>query len=136
MSDYFGAMGTALYSKLAGGTALISALGGTAIYANQAPDNTSLPYVVYSHMAGGPQNIIPVDLRSDLWYARAYASTNALANRLDGHISDLLHKGSLSVSGWTTFWMVREESISLIETLPDGEKIYTAGGTYRIRLSE
>lgn len=136
MSDYFGAMGTALYSKLASGTALTAALGGTAIYYNQAPDKTSLPYVVYSHQAGGPQNVIPVDLRSDLWYVRGYASTQGTANILDGHISDLLHKGSLSVSGWTTFWCMREESISLIENLPNGVKVYTAGGTYRIRLSE
>lgn len=140
MSDFFGAMGTALYSKLAGGTALITALGGTAIYADLAPDDTSLPYVVFSHQGGGPENIEPRDLRSDLWWIRAYASTRGAANLLDGHVSDLLHKGSLTVSGWTCFWLVREMDIalsqSLVENLPSGEKVYTAGGMYRVRLSE
>lgn len=136
MSDYFGAMGTALYSKLAGGTALIAALGGTAIYSEQAPDNTAIPYAVYNHMAGGPENITPKIMHTDLWFVRGYASTRAAANLIDGHISDLLHKGSLTVAGWTTFWLVREESIALVDNAPNGEKIYSAGGTYRVRLSE
>lgn len=135
MADYFGMMGTALYSKLSGGTALTTALGGTAIYADQAPDNASLPYVIFSHQAGGPDNIIQRDLYNDVWFVRAYASTRGSANVLDGHISDLLHEGSLSVSGWSCFWLVREESFSLIDNLPNGEKAYMAGGSYRIRLS-
>lgn len=134
--DIFGAMGTAIYSKLAAGTALTSALGGTAIYADQAPDNTSLPYVVFNHMAGGPENITPRDYRTHLWFVRAYAATRGNANIYDGHVSDLLHKGTLSVSGWTTFWLVREEDFSLIENLPNGNKVYMAGATYRVRLSE
>ena len=136
MSDYFGAMGTAIYTKLAAGTALTGALGGTAIYADLAPDGTALPYVVFSHTAGGPDNITPRDMRSDLWFVRAYASSRATANLLDGHISDLLHKGSLSVTGWTTFWLVREMGFSLVETPPNGTRIYMAGADYRVRISE
>lgn len=136
MGDYYGAMGTALYSKLSGGTALVSALGGTAIYVDQAPDGTNLPYVVFSHQAGGADNIIPVDLRTDLWFVRAYASARDAANLLDGHISDLLHRGSLTVSGWTCFWLVREENFALVENLPNNNRVYMAGATYRVRLSE
>jgi len=136
MSDYFGIMGTALYSKLAGGTALIAALGGTAIYAEQAPDGQSLPYVVFSHVGGGPENITPREMYSDQWNVRAYAATRAQANALDGHLSGLLHKGGLSVTGYTTFWMVRETSVSLVENPPNGAHVYMAGGLYRVRLSE
>lgn len=136
MTDIMGAMGTAIYSKLSGGTALTTALGGTAIYADQAPDGTSLPYVIFNHMAGGPENITPRDYRSHLWFVRAYAATRGSANVYDGHISDLLHKGSLTVSGWTAFWLVREEDFSLIENLPNGNKVYMAGATYHVRLSE
>ena len=136
MSDYFGAMGSAMLTKLAGGTALIAALGGTAIYTDLAPDGTALPYVVFSHTAGGPENITPRDMRSDLWFVRAYASSRATANLLDGHISGLLHNGTITVSGYTTFWLVRETGFALVETPPNGERIYMAGGDYRIRLSE
>lgn len=136
MTDIFGAMGTALYGKLAGSSALTTALGGTAIYVDQAPDGAVLPYVVYSHAAGGPENITPRDMRTHLWFIRVYADQRGSANIYDGLISNLLHKGSLSVSGWTTFWLAREEDFSLIDNLPNGNKVYMAGATYRVRLSE
>ena len=135
MGDIFGAMGTAIYTKLAGGTALTTALGGTLIYQDQVPDNAGKPYVVFNHMGGGPDNITPRDMRSHLWFVRAYASTRASANAYDGHISGLLHKGTISVSGYSTFWLVREEDISLVENLPNGQNVYVAGATYRVRLS-
>lgn len=136
MSDILGAMGSAIYSKLAGDTTLVTALGGSAIYVEQAPDNASLPYVVFSHQAGGPENLTPRDMRSHLWFVRVYAGTRAAANLYDGYISDLLHRGNLTVAGWTTFWLVREEDFSLIENPRNGSPIYMAGATYRIRLSE
>jgi hypothetical protein len=136
MSDYFGAMGTAFYSRLTGGTALIAALGGTAIYQDQAPDGASPPYVVYSHQAGAADNRQGGDEREDLWFVRAYAATRPAANVLDGHISGLLHRNNLSVSGWTDIWCVREEQFALTENLPNGERRYAAGAFYRVRLSD
>ena len=46
MSAY-NALNTGIYSTLSGGTALTTALGGTAIYYQQAPDEAALPYVVW-----------------------------------------------------------------------------------------
>jgi hypothetical protein len=136
MSDYFGAMGTALLGKLASGTALIAALGGTAIYGYQAPSNTEPPFVVFSHQGGGPQNLIGGDdLRDDLWFVRAYATEPADAHRIDGLISDLLHRGELTVPGWTVFWCVRETNLALVENLPNNEKRFMAGAFYRVRLT-
>ena len=66
MSNFFGAMGTAILDKLKAGTALIAELGGTAIYVDQAPDGALLPYVVYNHQGGGPDNISPGNLQSDI----------------------------------------------------------------------
>lgn len=136
MTDYLGAMGTAIYSKLAGGTALVAALGGTAIYADLAPDGMRLPYVVFSHQAGGPENICPHEMYSDVWFVRAYAASRAQANAIDGHVSGLLHRGGLSVSGYSAFWVVRETTVSLVENPPNGEHVYMAGGLYRVRLSD
>lgn len=135
MTDILGAMGTAIYSKLSNGTALTTAMGGTAIYIDQAPDNASLPYVIFNLVAGGPDNITPRDMRSSLWDVKAFASTRGSANVLDGLCSSLLHGGSVTVSGYTTFWLVRESDFSLVENLPNGGKIYMAGGDYRIRIS-
>jgi hypothetical protein len=134
MSDYFGAMGTALYTTLAAGTALISELGGTAIYADYAPDSASLPFVVFSHQGGGPENISPGNLQSDVWQVRGYAETRAEANRIDGLCTDLLHRKILTVSGYTNIWTVKESNISLVEIPPDGANVYSAGGLYRVRI--
>lgn len=135
MTDILGTMGTAIFSKLSGGTALVAALGGTAIYVDQAPDDTSLPYVIFNLVAGGPDNITPRDMRSSLWDVKAFADTRGSANVLDGLCSSLLHGGSVTVSGYTTFWLVRESDYSLVENLPNGERIFMAGGDYRIRIS-
>lgn len=135
MSNYFGAMGTAIYNKLKAGTALTAELGGTLIYESQAPDNAALPFVVYNHQGGGPENISPGNLQSDIWQVRGYAATRAAANRIDGLVYDLLHKGSLTVTGYTNIWTVKEQNISMLENPPDGVKIYSAGGLYRVRLT-
>ena len=136
MSDYFGAMGTAIYGQLAAGTALISALGGTAIYADQAPDGAALPYVVFSHQGDGPDTSSGSTLREGVWFARAYAATKAAAASLDGLIDARLHTQSLNVSGWTNIWLVRELDHALVENPPNGEKIYMCGGTYRITIAK
>ena len=135
MSDYFGAMGTAIYNTLKAGTALTTELGGTFVYADQAPDNASLPYIVFNHQGGGPENISPGNLQNDLWQIRGFASTRAQANRIDGDVTDLVHRVNISISGYTTVWCVKETNISLVENPPDGAKIYSAGGFYRVRIS-
>ena len=125
-----------LYSKLQGGTALTSLLSGTtAIYYQEAPAGASLPYVVFDHQGGGPDNINPSDMRNQIVYVRGYASTPALAGSVDAHCSTLLHRGSVTVSGYTTFYCVRETDLSLVETTPAGERIYSAGALYRVRLT-
>ena len=44
----FNALNAGIYTTLAAGTALTGALGGTAIYYQQAPEAAALPYVVFS----------------------------------------------------------------------------------------
>jgi hypothetical protein len=127
-------LNTALFNQLSGGTALVSALGGTAIYFVQAPDEKPLPYVVWSYQAGGPENITPSDLWSELAFVRAYAETPAQAGTIDALIHARLHKQTLSISGYTNFWTVREgDAPALIDNQPNGQKAFMSGGMYRIR---
>lgn len=136
MSDFFGAMGTALYAKLAGGTALVAALGGSAIYADQAPQGATPPYVIFSHQGGGVESTYAVEMRSNLWFVRAWADSRSEAAYIDGLCLDLLHRGSLTVSGWSTIWLWRESDMELTDNLPNGVQRYMAGGMYRVRLSK
>lgn len=125
----------ALYTTMNGGTALTALLASTtSVYDTQAPDVAALPFVVFSHQGGGPDNLAPVNLESNLWYVRAYsASGMKAASEIMTQIDALLHRKALAITGNTTFWCNREENIKLVENLPNGGKIWSAGGIYRIR---
>ena len=47
-----------------------------------------------------------------------------------------LHMQTLSVTGWTNFWLARETEVALVENLPNVEKSYMAGALYRVRLDQ
>lgn len=131
----FNALNTAIYSTLSGGTALTNLLGGTAIYYQQAPDNRSAPYVIYNLQGGGYENIEPRDMWNGVYFVRGFSPNAATAGSIDAQAHALLHKKALSVAGWTNFWLVRESDMALVENMPNGSKLYMAGGMYRIRLS-
>lgn len=133
MSVALNATRQALYNALSGGTALVSALGGTAIYSAQAPDGAALPYIVYSLQAGG-QEYAPGTLENHLWYVRAYAAGEKTAGDLYALADALLDGQTLTVTGWRNFATRRIEDISLPEETPNG-RVYSAGGIYRIRLT-
>jgi len=131
----FNALNTGILSTLSGGTALTGALGGTAIYYQQAPDGAALPYVVWNYQGGGDENITQSRMKNLLVYVRGYAASPALAGTIDAYCDALLHGKTISVTGWSNFWTAREEDISLVENLPDKTRIYSEGGIYRIRLT-
>jgi len=132
----FNALNKGIYDTLKGGTALISVLGGTALYYGQAPQDVSLPYVVWSYQYSSPDNITPSISTTQLVYIRAYAETAAQAGTIDARICDLLHKQTLSVTGWTNFWSARETEFAYPETDEAGVTTWTAGAYYRIRLDQ
>ena len=128
-------LNAAIYTKLTGGTALTALLSGTAaIYYLQAPDNGTLPFVIFRHMAGGPTNDYPHDSREDILFAAGYSTSPAHAGTIDAQISALLHRGTLTVTGYTNWWIARETETALIENAPDGTKVYMSGAQYRIRI--
>lgn len=129
-----GPLGTSLYTTLTGGTALTSLLSsGTAVYNKQAPDNASLPYVVFSYQAGGPDNDYSAHNENNVIYIRGYAATDTAAQAIDNAIDGLVTGKNIAIMGYSTFWSAREQNLDLVETTPSGQKVYMAGGFYRIR---
>jgi hypothetical protein len=128
-------LNTAVYNVLSNNATLTSLLGGTAIYYLQAPDNASLPYVVFSHQAGQPDNTHAHDMRNQVLFVRGYAGTASIAGSVDLICGTTLHRRTLSVTGYTNFWTAREQEFNLIENEPNGEKTYMSGAFYRIRLT-
>lgn len=129
------AIAMAMYSKLTGGSALMAMLSGpTCVYHMQAPTSAALSYVVFNLQGGGVENITPSDMRNLIYFVRGYADTAVKAGNIDAQISLLLHKQTLTVSGYTNFWLARETDLAAVENPPDKKPIYMAGGLYRIRL--
>ena len=136
MSDIYESLDTALYSTLAGGTALTTLLGGTAVYYGKAPDDANLPYVIWSYQGGGDENMTANRTKNVLIYVRAYAETAKAAKQLDAAIDGLLHLQTVTVSGWTNIWTARETDIQQPETDPAGVTTWAAGAFYRVRLDQ
>lgn len=124
----------ALFSALSG-TAVTTLLGGTAVYYAIAPDEAALPYVVFSKVGGGPLNDNPHDDRAPLYWVRAYAETAALAGSVDAAVSTALHRGALTVTGYTNIWTARELELAGVELDDARQRTYYAGAYYRIRLT-
>ena len=135
MTDLLGDTSTALYTTLQGGTALTTLLAGTvSIYDMQAPDGASMPYVVFNHQGGGPDNDSSRDVESNLWLVKVYSATSAAtASNIFDEADKLLHKRQITITGTTTWWCHREENVKLVENLPNGKRVYMRGGIYRIR---
>jgi hypothetical protein len=132
----FNELNTAIYNKLSAGTTLTNLLGGTAIYYLQAPNDTALPYVVWSFQGGGDENQISLRMKNIVMYVRGYAESHSAAGSIADAIDDLLHDGSVTAAGWTNFWATGIQDIGLVENLPGGKQVYSAGGLYRFRFIE
>ena len=133
--SFYNELNAAVYSQLSGGTALVSALGGTAIYHGVAPEGLALPYVVWSYQASNRDNWTPSDSAQSVLFVRAYAATAKKAAEIDDSIADLM-KTNLTLTNWTNFWLAREEELFLPETDESGVTTWMCGAYYRVRLDK
>ena len=133
MTSHINALNAGIYSKLSGGTALVTALGGTCIYHGVAPEGKAFPYVIWSYVAGGHENMTPNESVNAVVYVRAYSTTAKAAATLDGYAAELLET-TLTVTGWNNYWLAREESIVLPSIDEAGKSTWSCGAYYRVRL--
>jgi len=130
------AVETGLYSLLTGTAALTTALGGSYIYTRVAPQGQARPYVIFFHAGGGPENVYPGRLQADTYMVKAVADSLSQAATLDGLIDAALHhaEGSLTVTGYETLWLVRENEVQMVETADSGDLIWHYVAYYRVRI--
>lgn len=126
----------AIYTTLSAGTSLTSMLANTnSIYHIRAPNTVPFPYVVFSLQAGGPENVTPSDMGSYLYFIRAYSATSAVnAGSIHKEIRDLLHRKTLTISGYTNYWTVLESEQEFSEEEPNITPVFMSGGLYRIKI--
>ena len=130
------ALSAGIYTKLTSGTALTALLAGTtSVYFNIAPDDATMPYVVFNYQSQIEENLTPSRMKNELIYIRGYTEeSGAAAGNIATQIDNLFHAGSVTATSWTNFWTAQESEIENVEITPSGKRIYNAGGVYRIRL--
>lgn len=122
-----------LFDRLAGGTALIAALGGTAIYDTLIPDDRALPAVVFAFQGGGDTNRTPTREFDGLFLVKYVADDAAEAAAGAGLIRDRLHECDLALgTPWEAYRCQHTQAVKYM-TLENRRAFWHAGGIYRIR---
>jgi hypothetical protein len=129
-------VGSAIYARLSGGTALTALLAGTAsIYDGVVRRDASYDVVVFQLSGGGDANATPRRRKELLYSVKAISATGArAAGAIDAQIDTLLHEQTLTITGWENYWLAREGDFAYAETTPEGLNYWHAGGTYRLIL--
>ncbi|NIN68416.1 MAG: DUF3168 domain-containing protein [Anaerolineae bacterium] len=137
-SDHIEELETALYNRLAGGTALTNLLGGTLIHNTVAPPHTEPPYVLFQQQAGGDENVTPRRSRDPIYLVKAVTlDGREAAIALDRECDTLLHKNELPVMGdWGNHRLNRTEDVSFVEQDDAGKQYFHQGGLYRVKIAE
>jgi hypothetical protein len=126
------ALETAIYGKLAGGTALTSLLaaGSASIYNGQPPRDATLPWVTFSLASGIEQNNNVVRMQRMTYLVKGVASSVYAAGAIADAADALLHDTTLTVTGYTVFLVGRTSVVRYQERDPVGNVIGHAGGEY------
>lgn len=110
---------------------------GNRIYNQVVPRQPTYPLVVFQYQGGGDLNDTKHRHQRPLYLIKAITDTTLKkAGVIDAAIDAYLHQneGNLTVSGYSSYWLAREEEIRFTETTPEGKRYYHAGGIYRIAI--
>lgn len=129
---------TALYTTLTGSSALESLLAETAnpsIYSWQAPDNPTYPFVVFNDMSDTENNETTHQMHDMIYQVRGFTKQSMKAAKaIDYQIRLLLHNATLTVSSFHVLKCARIGSVRFVENQQSTDKVFSAGGLYRIRM--
>ena len=131
------ALETGLFSALAGGTALTTLLGGTAIYNTLAPQGSEPPYVVFNQQAESPVWTLDGVAYEDFLYqvqAVTVGGSMKEAGQSEAAVDDVLSDGTVTVVGYGTMYVRRQEGVSYAETV-DGRRFNHRGAIYRLMVA-
>lgn len=129
------AINNAVRTQLAAGTALTTELGGTAIYAVQAPEAATLPYVLITIAGGGDLNRTPTREIDVMVQVKAVATTALKAATCADLINSRLHDTTFSMNTpWVVYRCEHDEAFMYVENA-ERKQYWHAGATYRLRAS-
>ena len=127
---------TAIYSKLTGGVALMALLADAtplSVYSWQAPNTAPYPFVVFNDQADTEDNDTAHQVHNMIYQVRGFTKVNMKAAKaIDYQCRLLLHNASLTVSSHAVLRCERIGSVRFVENQQSTEKVFSAGGLYRL----
>lgn len=132
---------SAIYSRITAGTVVMSMLADTepvSVYSWQAPNDALYPFVVFNDMSDTELNDTSHEVHDIIYQIRGFTKQSMkAAKNIDYQLRRLFDGYSLSVTGYTLLDPIdRIGSVRFVENQVSTEKVYSAGGLYRIRLQK
>jgi len=128
------ALASAIYGTITSATAVTSLLAGTtSVYYMRAPDNATLPYIVFNFQAMPEPNESAHRVVNADALIKCYSGASALAaGSINVQVDPLFDAKILIITGWTNIRTERVEEVALVEEIPNGSPVWMSGGIYRI----
>jgi hypothetical protein len=101
------------------GSALSAAVGGR-IFCDEAPDGTEFPYVVFFTVANVQADTFKNRLDDAVVQFSLYSTSKSLTEitAMYSHLKDLFDWQTLSISGGTCVWVVRQNLVTMFDDIP------------------
>jgi len=124
----------AIYAKLAGESSVTDLLAtATSIFSAFAPDGSAYPLIIVNFQGGGDINDTPTRAREPVYLIKAISAVSMYqAGQVDDALDAVLHRVTLTVTGWTNYWLAREGDVRYAEVTPENLHYYHSGGLYRL----
>ena len=128
------AVKAALFNALKTDSTITTALGGTAIYADLAPQETNPPYVLISKQASTPRYTFADQYEDQVYLVKCVAEGSSMrfAGSVAERIDTVLTDGALTVTGRSQMYLRREADVEFPE-VTDGKRFNHSGATYRVQ---
>ena len=128
---------TGLDAKLSGDSDIVAKLGSANIWTPFIRQGASYPAIQFYYAGGGEENLTPHRMVNTVYAVKGISQTSMKhAGEIAELINTALHGQTLTITGWSNFWLAREGLIRYHEIGPGGEDYYHAGAYYRCRLDK
>lgn len=123
-----------IYTTLSNDTTLTNLLNGGTISYGVAPSDSQFPYIVFYEVSEQTPNTHKVDYVDVLFDVRSVGVNEAVVTQIHERIRSVLHRASLSVSGWHVY---RCNHINSSRFLEQQERIQVVKltGHYRVTMN-
>jgi len=121
----------AIYNKFNSDSDLKNSVTG--LYFTEAPQDTEFPYIVFSKPSGIAEYSFTDKFENTLWQFTILsdASSASEINDIFSKLTACFDLATLTVSGWTNYWCVRE-----MDYLERIDKVWHWYVRYRIRITK